>query len=197
MGRDVSRRFSQEDSGFPKKTSLFKKFQEAELSREFSSNFRIVDKPIKYDADTIQGRFKNFVSPKGERFAEIYFNAELNLCWRRFVYTKELCHLCNYGDESRRASSVEDVDELITKLLSGISTVDLNSKTAVSSDYAAILTALEVLLPYSEHGSVDEMLKTKTVQEAAKVYLIPVQYLTLYCSKDYREVMARVYKLAP
>ena len=140
--------------------------------------------PRIYEARTFYGTIED-----SESKVDIYYDLNRNRCWKRFVITKELCQLL-YGssDNLHLSSSMEEVDSLLSQILAGIA-----MNQAASSEYAAILMAIEVLLPHSERTNVDKIIKNNgDAMTIAQHYLLPAQMVSCYLHGNYSGIAEKV-----
>ena len=98
--------------------------------------------------------------------------------------------------EKHLASTPEQIESLINKILAGIEKVNFSDRIA-STEQSTIYMALEILLPHSERANVKKMLADgKAELDIAKAYLLPVQFLKIYLSEDYASLMDKAYQVA-
>jgi hypothetical protein len=84
---------------------------------------------------------------------------------------------------------VEAIDSLLGQILAGIAMDE-----AASSEEAAILMAIEVLLPHSERPNVSKMTKNKSdaIMTIANHYLIPAQMVPTFLHSNYSDISEKV-----
>lgn len=120
--------------------------------------------------------------------AIIYTSDNLNTCWERFVYCKELCHLV-LDDESW---FTKDPSQLVEDLISDrIFSDDDGPSPDVLSENMTIIGAIEILFPFSIRGQFRDMQeqKEKTAYEMATILRIPQTYLEVALSRRVREIV--------
>lgn len=124
-----------------------------------------------------------------ESKVDIYYNLDRNRCWRRFIIAKELCHLIYKGsDDSHLSSSVQDIDSLLSQILAGVA-----PDTPTTIEGAAILMAVEMLLPHSERPNVTKMIQNGgDAMVVAKRYQLPAQMVSLYLHDNYADLANKV-----
>jgi hypothetical protein len=125
----------------------------------------------------------------------IYYDLNKNRCWRRFINTKELCQLLyDSPDDAHLTSSPEQIESLLRQILAGLNNVDLINNHAASSEEVTVFYAIEILLPHSERGNVEQMLADgRSPREIASKYLVPEVMVNLYLAQHYKDVMSRAY----
>jgi hypothetical protein len=141
--------------------------------------------PRIYEARRFYGTIEDFESK-----VDIFYDLNRTRCWKRFIAIKELCQLL-YGssDNLHLSSSVEAIDSLLGQILAGIAMDE-----AASSEEAAILMAIEVLLPHSERPNVSKMTKNKSdaIMTIANHYLIPAQMVPTFLHSNYSDISEKV-----
>jgi len=127
---------------------------------------------------------------------DIFYDRNRNRCWRRFILTKELCHILYDTPNSQHlASTPEQIGSLLTQILAGLAAADFTKDHAASSEQATILMAIEVLLPQSERENVTKMMsKGANTLDIAKHYLLPEQMVSVFLDRHYAALMAEVTK---
>ena len=142
--------------------------------------------PRIYEGKTFYGTIED-----SEVKVDIYYDLNRNRCWRRFIVTKELCHLIYASsDNLHLSSSVEEIDSLLSQIFAG-----LVMDQAASSEQAAILMAIEVLLPHSERPNIDKMIKDgRDAKDIAKYYLLPAQMVSSYLHGNYADLVEKMAK---
>jgi hypothetical protein len=190
-GLDVSRKLGEKCPKFPRDVNILIGMVEESLS--LSSQYRIYFHPRLYRANTFIGTIEAFDSE-----AHIYYDRDRNKCWRRFIVVKELCHLlyANQG-EHHLASTPDQVEQLLNKIMAGLTNLDITKDYVASTEQCALLMAVEALLPHSERSNVAKVLAGGgTELDVAANYLIPEVMVKFYLGPAYRDMMDRIYKLA-
>jgi hypothetical protein len=190
-GIDVSKKLHTAHPSFPKDINSFADMVEQAMSAG-GGNFKLYIHPRIYKADAIIGRIENYNSDR----ADIVYDLDQNVCWRRFVITKEICHvLYNPASQEYLTATPDEVEQLVNKLMTGVDV--LSSNHALNCDSSTRLMALEILLPHHQRGNVDAMLKSgKTTHEVACHYRLPEDWVRIYLSPGYATLMDKCYKLA-
>jgi Zn-dependent peptidase ImmA (M78 family) len=171
---------------FPRNIELTLETIRCAVSSSAGCDYKITVKPMRYGAKRFRGNIEVHAKE-----AAITYDIDDTMCWRRFVVAKELCHLLFTG--SSHASSDADVESLISSIFAGIP--DLNDNVE-SSEVAAMLMALEVMLPHSERASIEGKLNSgATVLDVATAYRVPQQQVVLYLSPNYTKLMDSAYDL--
>jgi len=143
--------------------------------------------PRIYEARTFYGTIEDC-----ENKVDIYYDLNRNRCWKRFIIVKELCQLLySSSDDLHLSSSVEEIDSLLSQILAGIATTQ-----AATSEHAAIVIAIEVLLPHSERQNVNKMIQNKgDAMTVAKHYLLPAQMVSYYLHNNYSDMADKAAKI--
>lgn len=190
-GIDVSKRLHQSHPEFPKTISKLADMAEAGMSVG-GGNFKIYFHPRNYKAEAIIGKIDNF----GKEKADIVYDLDQNVCWRRFVITKEICHvLYSPASTEHLTATPEEVEQLLDTIMAGVNIVSSNH--AVSCDSSTMLMALEILLPHHQRAAVNAILASgKTVYDVALAYRLPQQWVRVYLSPGYMKLMDDGYGLA-
>jgi hypothetical protein len=177
----LSWRIYSSNKTFPRDLELVIDFVRNHLRSTRGTDLPIAFHPRKYNAKIFFGTVEE-TSNK----VDIYYDAERNRCWKRFIVTKELCQLFYESPNSQHlASSPDQVDSLIRRILAGLAQADHDDHPA-SSEEAAVLMAIEMLLPHSERNNVNNLIASGcTGKDIAKHYLLPEQMVSLYLDKEY------------
>jgi hypothetical protein len=116
--------------------------------------------------------------------AIIHFKTELNLCHRRFVITKEMCHcLIDNSDEFRVLST-----STLTKLIEGLaSSMPINGDLRLASEHLAEMMAIEILFPLEMRLSHIDQYRDGKISDnnLALRYRIPVEYAEIGMYQSY------------
>jgi hypothetical protein len=173
-------------SGFPRPVETIIDYVVDYLKRTRGNPTPINFHPRIYEARTFYGTIEDCGSK-----VDIYYDLNRNRCWKRFIITKELCHLVyEASDNLHLSSSVQEIDSLLSQILAGITT-----DQATSIEGAAILMAIEVLLPHSERPNVNKMLeKGGDVMAIAKHYQLPAQMVSCYLHVNYADLAEKTSK---
>jgi Zn-dependent peptidase ImmA (M78 family) len=172
----VSKRLDSLHLGFPRKIETIIDYVNQNLDDMRGKHTPIKFHPRIYEASIFYGTIED----RGSE-VDIYYDLNRNFCWKRFVCAKELCHLLYHvEDDLHLTSSVEAIDSLMSQILAGVI-----ADQPATSEQAAIVMAIEVLLPYSERKSVNGMISKGGVMEIAKHYRLPAQMVPVYLSHTY------------
>lgn len=129
-------------------------------------------------------------------YVEISYSSELNLCWRNFTVTKEMCHAF-LDDDAMCVNDPAEVMVLINSLRSDIETKELlASVEPFKSEKLAEVLALELLCPVEERASISERRASGELDVSdmglAIEYRIPVMYIPTIFSSDYIATIQRM-----
>src|SRR6478736_2698820 len=80
-------------NGFPRSTEEIIDYVLEHLKRTRGRHIPIYFHPRTYEGQTFYGTIED-----RESHVDIYYDLNRNKCWKRFIVTKELCHLL-YADE--------------------------------------------------------------------------------------------------
>jgi len=151
----------------------------------------IIFHPKTYEANAFFGTIEDSNSK-----VDIYYDRNRNTCWRRFIITKELCHLLYDSPNNQHlTSSPEQIGTLLRQILAGLVEVDFQKDHAASSEQATILMAIEILLPHRERANVDKMIANGgNALSIAKHYVLPEQMVSFYLDKSYATSMDKATK---
>jgi len=197
-GIRVSKALHAKHPAFPKAIPDLAALAEEAMSND-AGPFRIYFHPRNYKADAFIGEIENYSkgSDKDGPFsgtAHIYYDRDQNVCWRRFVVAKEICHILYAPDSIEHLTGTpEEVEQLINKIMAGVELV--NADHATSCDSWTMLMALEILLPHHERDAVDsELANGKSVRDMALKYRLPEHWVRFYLSPDYKKLMDACYE---
>jgi Zn-dependent peptidase ImmA (M78 family) len=191
-GIKLSRRLNTLSPGFPRKQETIIDYLLEHLQATQGNKYI----PIQLHPRTYEGTaFYGTIEVSGSK-VDIYYDRNRNRCWRRFIITKELCHLLYDTPNSQHlASSPEQIGSLLTQILAGLAGADFGKDHAVSSEQATILIAIEVLLPHSERKKVEKTIGGGgNALDVAKYYLLPEQMVAAYLDRHYAAFMDEVTK---
>lgn len=117
----------------------------------------------------------------------IVYNKDLNLCWRRFTIVKELMHLYSYSAENLRHPDL-DRSMALTIMNEAIQSrqIQFANAESLSDEAAAIVMAIEVLLPWRSRNLLEEMIRQKIDPFLiAKAFMIPLSFVKIYLPNGY------------
>jgi Zn-dependent peptidase ImmA (M78 family) len=162
---------------FPRSIEVITAYVDEHLKRSRDKIIPINFHPRIYEASTFYGTIEDCESQ-----VDIYYDLNRNRCWKRFIITKELCHLVYGGsDNLHLSSSIDQVDSLLSQILAGI-----EMDQATSIEHAAIVMATEVLLPHCERPNVNKMISGGgDAMTVAKHYQLPAQMVSNYLQGNY------------
>ena len=114
---------------------------------------------------------------------------DLNKCWERMVYTKELMHL--FDDEPGRASSADDFDSLLAEFASQ---GPIERSPQMTSEIVALWRALAVLCPEAQRQEFAAERKAVTVDdyEIALRLRIPQHHVPRLFSPTFDRMLAAI-----
>lgn len=114
------------------------------------------------------------------------------------MVVKEMCHLLfASAHEKHLASTPEQIDQLVIRILAGIENVDSIRDHIASTESCTVYMALEVLLPHSERKNVEKMiLEGKTNLDVAILYRVPELMVGLFLNSAYASMMEKAYEAA-
>lgn len=114
----------------------------------------------------------------------ISVSRELNDCWRRFVFCKELVHILD--DEQENTCTVEDLRSLTQELTQPTNS---NVSTQCIADNSAKLKALTILAPLKAIEALRDQYnsKQKTSYDIAMHFRIPVVFVDFLFSDYYKK----------
>jgi hypothetical protein len=187
-GIDVSKKLSEASPDFPREIWHLIELVEQKLS--FDKPYRISFHPRNYQSHSFIGTIEAF-----ENEAHIYYDRDRNVCWRRFIVAKEMCHLlfASFG-EKHLASTPDQIEQLINKIMAGLEKIDLSSDHKASTESCTIFMALEVLLPHSERPKIEKILTSGgQILDVATLYRVPSQIVRAYLSPEYAKLMTQSY----
>jgi len=158
------------------------------LNGEFSISFH----PRNYEARGFLGTVEIY-----DNDAHIYYDLDRNLCWRRFIVTKELCHILYFDNgEKGEPCSPDTITQLIDTIVVGLDKADLVNDNQAKSETLTMFMALEILLPNSERQTIQKMLENNgDVMSVATKYRIPVQFVRMYLVDKYSKLMDEAYRV--
>lgn len=184
----LSRRISSKHREFPRQVDVIADCVKEHLQITRGKPVAVKIHPRIYEAQTFYGTLEDCDS-----HVDIYYDLNRNVCWRRFIITKEFCQLLyRCPSDNHLASSAAAIDSLLSQILAGAAT-----DAAVASEHAAVVMAIEVLLPHSERSNVDNMIsKGADHQAIAKKYRIPAQMVAYYLQPGYISHMDKASKCA-
>lgn len=117
----------------------------------------------------------------------IVYNADLNLCWRRFTLVKELMHLYSGTVDNlrhpdfRRSPSFEIIDEA-----SASRQISFSENVSLSDESAAMVMAIEVLIPWRLRAQLDVMIDMRAAEfSIAKAFMVPLSLLRIMLPSGY------------
>jgi Zn-dependent peptidase ImmA (M78 family) len=179
---------------FPRKIETITDYLLEHLHATRGKRIPIKFHPRIYEAHAFMGTIEEFESK-----VDIYFDLNRNRCWKRFILAKELCHLLYDCPNSQHlASTPEQIGSLITQILAGLTTANLEENQAANSEQATVLMAIEILLPHSEREEVNRIItKGGNALAVAKHYLLPEQMVSLYLDTTYAAIMKKAYQDFP
>jgi hypothetical protein len=187
-GIRVSQALHVKHPSFPKLIPDLVALAEDSMSTD-EGRFEIHIHPRNYAARAFIGQIESYSGS-----ADIFYDREQNVCWRRFVIVKEICHILYVPDsDDHLTSTPSEVEDLINKIMAGVEMGTVHH--ARDCDSYTKLMALEILLPHHQRGKVNaEMAAGKTIYDIAFMYRLPQQMVRLYLSQEYKELMDRRYK---
>jgi hypothetical protein len=121
-GIDVSKKLHTKYPLFPKDISNLATMAEGAMDAVAeavgsSQKFEIKFHPRTYQSEAVLGKIENHNDEK----ADIVYDLDQNVCWRRFIITKEICHVLYHPNtDSHLTSTPEDVEQLLNKLMAGL-----------------------------------------------------------------------------
>lgn len=123
--------------------------------------------------------------------ASIVYNGGLNLCWERFTLAKELMHLV--------LPITPDGTDLDSVAMSMLETavasrrLKFTSSTQLSDELAALIMALEILVPWALRPQLSRLIKAEaTPYQIAKVFMMPLNFCEYMLTSDYLNLSARI-----
>lgn len=187
----LSRRLAERSPNFPREVETLADDVKEHLER--TKGFRV---PILIHARAYQASAFIGTIEVCERKVDIFYSIDQNHCWKRFIITKELCHILYDTPNSQHLTSTrEQIGGLLTQILAGLNELTLDDHAA-SSETATILMAIEILLPHSEREKVNKMIsKGATARTIAETYKLPEQMVSYYLSPGYSKFMEKTTKL--
>lgn len=113
-----------------------------------------------------------------------------NDCWKRFLVTKELCHV--YLDNKPEDYTV-DILDLVSQIVSGNMRIDESStiSTAIHSEYLTIIFAFELLVPIQFDYMFDD--EKLTDYDIAKIFMVPESIIELFSRDWYRKLRQQAF----
>jgi len=129
-------------------TSMPVKVDELRPIIEAKSGIPITLSALKWQARQLKGRLLRYAD-----HAEIEVSHSLNLCWTRFVACKEMAHLLLDRDQSQYT---QNPGALIDRLIQDPWANDKD----ITSERAAVLAAMELLMPWCCRGQMEAMVKS-------------------------------------
>jgi Zn-dependent peptidase ImmA (M78 family) len=116
--------------------------------------------------------------------AEVLYSASMNTCWKRFVICKEMSHLL-IDTESKHFTY--NPMELVQQLITGAPSLTLDDRLA--SEHLAVISAIEILLPFQLRGRLKEMLSSgNNDRHIAQEFRVPENVVTYLVRSKYWEV---------
>lgn len=184
---EVSKKLGQLCPSFPRKTEILIEMVEKAISSTCSKPYKIHFHPRNFQSKAFIGSVEAF-----EDHAHIYYDRDRSLCWRRFVVTKEMCHLlfAPHG-APHLCSTPAEIEQLLVSILAGLEKADPNDHP-VSTEVCTVLMALEILLPHGQRANIPDK---ASAFEVATEYRIPEQMAKLYLSPGYIGMMTKVYRI--
>lgn len=150
----------------------------------------------------IQGRVRIFFDiaepyQPGRRIARIDYDETLNVCWRRFIHTKELGQLL-WADNPQMCISSPDALIAHAEYL----TMELSAQKLIPpmwSEHAAVRAALDILVPMEERARLIPICQAdpKMTLEVAKWYRVPEGYLKAILDLKFHDLVQRQWNAAP
>lgn len=192
-GIDVSQKLKAKCDRFPRDIEIFIDLVLEVLSKTSSEPFQFSFHPRNYQAEIVLGNIEAY-----ENKADIIYDLDQTVCWRRFIVVKEICHLlfAPHG-EKHFASTPEQVEALIDNLLAGLSSIDIENNHIASTETCTIFMAVEILLPHSEREVVKRYINEGlTHLDVARIYRVPVVMLKIYLNEHYGKNMTMSYQMA-
>lgn len=128
----------------------------------------ITKKEVSFDASHVRGMVERYAN----NTAIIYIRADQPDDWKRFVCTKELCHILIDEEEDWSAAGTTTIDALIYE--SNIQSTELASAQAQSETFA-LLAAQELVYPHRyRHADVKRLTeKRTTIKKIALEHGVP------------------------
>lgn len=124
---------------------------------------------LDYRRKHVLGRYQKY-----EKSADIWIDANLNTCWKRYVVAKELSHLIV---DTKSTSFTTDINKLVLWMIKDGMPADVND--ALDSEHIAAQFAAELLLPYNstQHLLKDDSVSDISIASKFKVPLRIVQVM--------------------
>ena len=169
---------------FPKSVEVLAGWTEnaaSSASTEEEKPFKIFFHPKDYESLSFMGRIEIFNDG-----AHITYDRRLNACWRRFVITKEICHILLFDHEAMTGTP-QEVEQLIVEIMAGLPMFTANE--GANCDSYTMLMALEILLPHHQR----EKNNGKPAIEIARLYRVPEAWVRVYLSNWYKTLMDDCY----
>ena len=109
-------------------------------------------------------------------------------CWKRFLITKELCHI--FVDQNAKTLTT-NIEALVSDIVSKRLVININTNTQpIPGEYLTILFACELLVPYKFNS----LLLTKEISYSiAEQFKVPEQMIDLMRTKWYQELRTTSY----
>jgi Zn-dependent peptidase ImmA (M78 family) len=143
--------------------------------KQYDIYLKATDTPVY----SVRGMVTRYENPD---FANIHFSTRQSKCWQRYVICKELAHLLM---DTEDAHFTGDIETHIQGLVSELHGIDLNA--ALSSEYSAMLLALEILIPWKLRGIVLGMKNSGGSDlQIAKYCLVPEKFVNIFLSKNFQ-----------
>jgi len=138
---------------------------------------------LDYRKKHILGRFQKY-----EKNAEVWIDASLNTCWKRYVIAKELSHLIV---DTKSTSFTTDINKIVLWMIKDGMPADVND--ALDSEHIAAQFAAELLLPYH---STQHLLKNNSITDIdiASKFKVPLRIVQVMRFKtDYLSKRDKAY----
>lgn len=126
-------------------------------------------------------------------YANIYYAANHNLCWRRFGVCKEMYHCMIDRTEADRVATVDSLKYLL-ELLASDTTAITGEFPPLNREQEAELMALETLFPvefrmvYLESPIEDQAEYARLAEQ----FKIPAEYAYMACQPNYLKLVVRL-----
>lgn len=118
----------------------------------------------------------------------IVCNADLNLCWQRFTVVKELMHIFSMTVENSETLAKPNAAHLILGEAIESRRERFDETAVLSAEAAAIVMALEVLMPRELRPQLDALVGMKTDPYLiARAFMVPLNLVKIMLPSGYCE----------
>jgi hypothetical protein len=162
----------------------------------------LVFEPFEPNGDGILGRYELSYESEGpyaqatKLHARVCYASTENVCWRRFIICKEMCHIF-WNDEPHFQSANAAVLMAVVGNLTGSNQVPAAMAPAILTEQAAVVAALDILFPLEDRIKAFEdhtgSRKVPTIAIARR-YRIPEYYVIESLHPNFLEMSKHFWK---